>query len=248
MNNLWAIAGILVVQSAHPQTLTSPPRSAPIEEKRQWVAQNCGANRSLSMAAKRLCELVAEEAGMATSTVNERPPRQTGQPATVSTGPNPIEGSKVRLYTNYSETGRGHRVYGTEHGLACWQRGAVHLDRAAEVFELTCPAVVIGCYLSAPSGGSPDFGKCSNNMFAISMHRGESYIGPALVRLPLSGQASVFVFAWNQCHWNAALVRPLPEGWAAACDMTLQELSIELNSNNSAVKLEQLQKQSWQRP
>lgn len=245
MNKLLAIASILVVQSAYPQTLTSPPRSAPIEEKRQWVAQHCGVNRNLSMAAKRICELVAEEAGMATSTVSEQLPTKTSQPAAVSTGPNPIAGSRIRLYTNYSETGRGHRVYGTEQGLACWQRGAAHLDRAAEVFELTCPAVVIGCYLSAPSGASHDHGKCSGNTFAVSAQRGDSYINPVLVRLPLGGRVSVFVFAWNQCHWNAAMVRALPEGWAAACDMTLQDLSIELNSNNSAVKLEQLHKQRW---
>jgi hypothetical protein len=246
MRELLTLACLLVAQGVFAQALTSPARSAPIAEKRQWLAQNCDPSRTLSMAARRICELVAQEADQAASTGNERPNAQAQQAASVSSGLNPIGGSKIRLHPSYSETGRGHRIYGTEQGLACWQRGAAQLDRAAEVFELTCPAVVIGCYLSAPSGASPDYGQCSGNTFPISMQRGDSYIGPALVRLPLSGKASVFVFAWNQCHWNSAMVRALPEGWAAACDMTLQDLAAELSRNNSAIKLEQLHRQRWQ--
>lgn len=267
---LWLISMLVSSPCSQAQPMTFPGSGATPEEHRAFYVESCAApTKPLSMAQKAGCAISAEKAGIAPPGFANRfmpgagpqpdlpvvPSRSSnevsGQSSTargsaVSTSPNPIGGSKIQLYTSYDETVRGHRIYGTARGLACWRQGAAHLDRAAEVFELTCPAVAIGCYLSSPSGSSIDHGKCSGNTFPVFMSRGESYIGPALVRLPLSGKASVFVFAWNQCHWNAAVVRALPEGWAAACDMSPQDLSTELNTNNSAVKLEQLHKQRWQ--
>jgi hypothetical protein len=40
------------------------------------------------------------------------------------------------------------------------------------------------------------------------------------------------------------LVKPLPEAWAAACDISQQELADELK-NNSPTKIEELHRQRW---
>lgn len=157
----------------------------------------------------------------------------------------PVPGSSVKFYTASASTSAGHLIYGTKAGLACLKRAPKQSDGSAELYELTCPAVAVGCYLSQPTGTASESGRCSGGYeYPVYMSRGATHYGTALLRLPVSGKVSLFVFGYDQCQSQGGLVKPLPDGWAAACDISQSGFADELK-NNSPAKLEAMHKQRW---